>query len=107
MGRMELDRHQVLIQALTKGWGNGYAVIPPGHPRYGDECLDIYVHGGMTWGAYARDVDWPELLPEERDCWVVGFDTAHAFDTPERCTRAYVRSEAKRLAKLLEAMWPE
>ena len=107
IGKDKIHRFPALIEALTKGWGNGYAIIPLEHPRYGDGCLDLDVHGGITWSAFARDMDWPQLLPEERDCWVVGFDTAHAFDTPERCTRAYVRNEAKRLAKQLEAMWPE
>ncbi len=107
MGKQELSRYPCLIEALTKGWGNGYAVIPPGHPLWGKEYLDLNVHGGITWSAFGRDMEWPEILPEERDCWVIGFDTAHAFDTPKRCTRTYVRNEAKRLARQLEAMWPE
>ncbi len=51
--------------------------------------------------------DWSEILAEERDCRMVDFDTGHPFDTPERCTKAYVESEAQRLAEMPEAMWPE
>jgi hypothetical protein len=106
MGEEEFNKFPALRETMTKGWGNGYAVIPPGHPLFGQENPDLNVHGGITWSASVGDVDWPELLPEERNCWVVGFDTAHAFDTPERCDRAYVENEAKRLAEQLEAMWP-
>ena len=63
---------------LKTGWGNGYIEIPPGHWLYGLHYDDIEalnppfnVHGGITYSS------------RQGKNWVLGFDTAHCYDTPE------------------------
>lgn len=95
---------QIIIEALTKGWGQGYAIIPPGHPYYGI-LPDVEVHGGITFSEYAKDIDWPEISPEDKNGYIIGFDTAHAWDTPEQWPKENVEAEARYLAEQLEDMW--
>ena len=95
---------KIIIEELTKGWGQGYAIIPPKHPYYGI-VPDVDVHGGVTFSEYAKDIDWPEISAEDKTGYVIGFDTLHAWDTPEQWPKENVEAEAKRLAEQLESMW--
>ena len=69
------------------GWGNGYVLIPKGHPLHGKDYdeISVSVHGGLT---FAQLVDeefisvWG-LDEEDEGCWCVGFDTVHWQDTLE------------------------
>ena len=94
-----------ISKILIKGWGNGYAIIPPGHPLYGAESLDIEVHGPITLYAWARDFNIPEISEEDKDGFVIGFNCQHYCDTPESCPKEYVEERAKELAEILDAMW--
>jgi len=89
------------------GWGNGYVVIPPGHPCHGvdyDE-IDVDVHGGLTFGQKASEcADWPEIEDSDKDCWIVGFDTAHYGDTIRQWPMSRVLDEIEKLKNQLEAM---
>lgn len=89
------------------GWGNGYVAIPEGHPCYEmgyDEIHDkfnISVNGGLT---FAGTFNNPKLeIPKEVEgMWIVGFDTLHYGDTPERWpNEESVMKEAERLKQQL------
>ena len=95
---------RIIVEELTKGWGQGYAIIPPKHPCYGI-IPDVEVHGGLTFSEYAKNLDWPEISAEDKDGYIIGFDTLHAWDTPERWPKERVEAEAKYLAEQLENMW--
>tara|TARA_R110001583_G_scaffold123825_8_gene275248 strand:+ start:340 stop:663 length:324 start_codon:yes stop_codon:yes gene_type:complete len=73
--------------SLGGGLYNGYITLPEGHPWFEvdlpDEAHDI--HGRITYSE------------KEGDEWVIGFDTAHAGDTPEKWPIAKVAEEAERL----------
>lgn len=81
---------------ISRGWGNGYLVIPRGHILWGKDYEDInsdddiYVHGGWTFSRYYReidkiknkiitDLDGIELKIKDDD-WIIGFDTSHYND---------------------------
>ncbi len=91
-----------------KGWGNGYVVIPKGHPLHGkgyDEINEhISVHGGLTFAAPASELDesWGEVTKEDKSGWVVGFDTCHFQDTPANWTKEKVQQETDRLMKQIQ-----
>lgn len=89
---------------IKSGWGNGYVVIPYGHFLHGktyDEihelCPDLEVNGGLTLSQMVCALPWMEtaLLPPYD--WVVGFDTAHAWDTPEAWPEERVLEETEHL----------
>ena len=92
------------------GWGNGYVIIPKGHPLYGKDYRTIHkmmpeldVHGGLT---YSTTVDTEiirhmNLDQEDRGQWIVGFDTLHYGDTAEYWTKKRVQGETNRLKKQL------
>jgi hypothetical protein len=94
------------------GWGNGYAVIPEGHPLYGkhyDEINDyVSCNGGLTYSSDYKSMDkWVEkgwLLPEDEGGWIVGFDTAHYMDTLEKWPKEAVEKHAQELAEQLEKL---
>lgn len=52
--------------------------------------IAVSVHGGLTYSDETDD-----------GLWRVGFDTAHAFDSPEDWDREAVVAEVKRLADQL------
>jgi hypothetical protein len=87
---------------FAQGWGNGYVVIPVAHPLHGVhyDMIDIDVHGGLTFSELVDDVLIEnfagKLSEEDKGCWVVGFDTAHAYSNEEH-TRAFVEAETNYL----------
>lgn len=90
--------------AFDVGWGNGYVVIPKEHPLWGVgyDDIDVDVHGGLTYSEMADNcMGWKEVLPSDKGCWVVGFDTAHLGDNPINCNRDYVLKETIRLREQL------
>ena len=92
------------LEGCETGWGNGYIVIPEGHPMHGVDydLIDVDVHYGLTFSALADDLDWPELKEEDKGGWVVGFDTAHLGDTLEKWPKQEVEKEAERAAEQLK-----
>ena len=92
------------------GWGNGYVVIPEGHPAHGKDYDDIHVsvHGGLTFSALVDEklltelADDGVLTKEEIGSWVVGFDTAHFNDTLSNWPKEHVEAETGRLKEQLE-----
>ena len=93
------------LAGCSTGWGNGYVVIPKGHPLHGEdyENIDVDVHGGLTFADAADNLDWPELIDEDKGGWVVGFDTAHLGDDLNKWPNAEtVLGEAERLKSQLE-----
>jgi hypothetical protein len=95
------------LPGMAHGWGNGYVLIPKGHPLHGkhyDE-IDVDVHGGLTFAEKASECNgWTEIAEEDKECWIVGFDTAHFNDSIYTWTKERVEKETKRLAEQLEAV---
>jgi hypothetical protein len=93
------------IKGMNKGWGNGYVLIPEGHPDHGKpyDDIDVDVHGGLTYAELCDDEmieRWPVgglIAEEDKGCWVVGFDTCHYSDTPGKWPKEAVEMEAERL----------
>lgn len=86
------------------GWGNGYVLIPEGHPLHGKpyDDIEVDVHGGLTFSELV-DEDminhWGEKLLSKEDIggWLVGFDTAHYSDNMCNWPKEAVQAEANRL----------
>jgi hypothetical protein len=76
---------------LDFGWGNGYIVIPKGHKLYGMHYNSIHdfipqldCNGGLTFSEFGSECkSWSEINSLDYDKWIVGFDTAHSWDTLE------------------------
>lgn len=91
------------------GWGNGYVLLPKGHPWYGKfyTDIDVYVHGGLTysdlfpynWFAGDRHFEMCEQLNinKLKDFWCIGFDCSHYDDDLTTCPQSYVWEQAKSL----------
>ncbi len=87
------------------GWGNGYVLIPKGHPVHGVhyDGIDVDVHYGLTFSEPVdakMAADW-ELEGQDIGCWMVGFDTAHGGDTLEKWPMEAVQAETDRLRNQL------
>ena len=94
------------LMMSSTGWGNGYVVIPKGHKLHGKDYdnIDVDVHGGLTFAANSDELDWEELIEEDKGGYVVGFDCAHAGDNSENCPKRYVEKEAENLKEQLEKL---
>lgn len=61
------------------------------------------MHGGVTFSRLAAECKLNGVLlldgvhPVPKDWWVIGFDTCHSGDTPERWTKEAVIAETRRL----------
>lgn len=87
------------------GWGNGYAILPPGHPFHGkhhDDIPGVVVHGGLTFSGKVSDFDWNGLDQFDENCWIIGFDTCHDGDTIEEWSRDKVIEHTKFLLNQLQ-----
>ena len=82
------------------GYHCGYVSIPPIHPLFGIDYIDMEfdpdVHGGIT---YSGDRG-------EKGTWWYGFDCDHLYDTILQCNEPYVVRECERLAKQLRDIEP-
>ena len=91
------------------GWGNGYVVIPKGHPLHGKDYNTIHdlmpkleVNGGLTFADSVSNLNtWEEIPKGYKGGWVVGFDTAHSYDTLEIWSKEKVMEEAENLKNQL------
>lgn len=85
------------------GWGNGYVLIPEGHPLWGKhyEEIDINIHGGLTFSDYIDEhmVEEWNLDTEDVGSWCVGFDTCHYKDTLLKWPKERVIEETEKLKK--------
>ena len=119
---------RAVIVNVRNSHNNGYIILPHDHPAYGkdysywssekdakelttvEDAIDnIKVHGGLTFASNSL----PNV--EDKDIWIFGFDTAHAWDqsrTKEyapgtQCTyknMQYVEKECEALAKQFKRM---
>ena len=93
---------------METGWGNGYVLLPKGHPCYGMDYdsihnkYDIDVHYGLTFAGSASNFDWKEIRKEDKDKWMIGFDTAHYGDNLKKWPKEAVQKEADNLLKQME-----
>jgi hypothetical protein len=106
---------------MEVGWGNGYVLLPPGHPLHSKHYDDIeaYVHGGLTFASkyigvlkkykdskfdYQMDEDLAERVKGGYsfldEYWCIGFDTGHYDDDLITCPKEYVWSETQKLHKI-------
>lgn len=98
---------------FERGWGNGYVLIPEGHPLYGNrdyyaDCFNsLDVHGGITYSEKDVPSKKAEFITDKPDpgCeyWVLGFDTAHYRDNTSM-DKEWVARETLRFKEQLEAM---
>lgn len=92
-----------IIPGLDFGWGNGYVILDNNHPWYEKdyEYINKFVniHGGLTFSAkITKDMvlTWG-LEIEDLDKWMIGFDTAHLYDSLLRWSKDAVQREADKL----------
>jgi hypothetical protein len=94
------------LPGMNHGWGNGYVLIPEGHPLHGVhyDNIDVNVHGGLTFSELV-DIDLAKKMHLEQEdigSWCVGFDTAHWNDTIEKWPERAVVAETCHLKLQLE-----
>lgn len=96
---------------FERGWGNGYVLIPEGHPLYGKQSYfdvnfnPLDVHGGVTYSEKCIPSKQAEFITDRPDFeyWVLGFDTAHAYSRASM-DKEWVKRETLRFKEQLEAM---
>lgn len=99
---------KIFMKMMEVGWGNGYVLIPIGHPLHGKNYEEIdefvSVHGGLTFSNLidADLIRHFNLEEEDIGKWCVGFDTCHFEDNIQRWPKEFVQAEADRLARQLE-----
>lgn len=88
------------------GWGCGYVALPEGHPFFGlKEDWDgnglpdgLEASGGITFASLIDNPKESNPFREYLGMWVLGFDTDHIWDSPERWPDAEsVMAEALKL----------
>lgn len=101
-------QRKIFMKMMEVGWGNGYALIPIGHPLHGKNYEEIdefvSVHGGLTFSNLidADLIRHFNLEEEDIGKWCVGFDTCHFEDNIQRWPKEFVQAEADSLARQLE-----
>ena len=97
-------RKNTWLSGTDNGWGNGYVVIPKDHKLYGIDYDDICVtvHGGLTFGEFATNLNNWEEVKDSNNGWVVGFDTSHCDDTILNWSKEAVIAETERLKIQIE-----
>jgi len=90
------------------GWGNGYVLIPIGHPLHGKnyDDINVNVHGGLIFSGLVNItmVEVYKLDKEDIGTWCVGFDTTYNNDTLREWTKERVQEETNKLRDKLIAL---
>lgn len=78
-GEQDGYRWEVVVNHMA--YRCGYVRIPKGHPWFGMDyaLLDVSCHGCLTFGSPGAD----EAGERDESEWWVGFDCAHAGDSPD------------------------
>ena len=113
MKRWNLSFSVRFAMAIDYGWGLGYVLLPPHHPLFGKNYDDIGmdVHGGLTFGQIFdsdRFLEWTldrEVFGDITKTnfekfdgyWIIGFDTNHAGDDMNSCSKDYVVEQTESL----------
>jgi hypothetical protein len=82
-----------------RGWGNGYAVVPKGHPLYKVQHVyasghDLDVNSEITFAGWR--------VHNGKEYWVIGFDTAHYGDSILKWPKEAVVREAINFAEQIK-----
>lgn len=111
------------------GTHNGCVAVPSNHPWCSKAELEInmilpmYIHGGVTYSyeysmedVNSENFKLEQIIPTEQisleelaksNYWLVGFDTAHANDTPETWNKTAVRAETEKLYLMAKIAYDE
>ena len=84
----------------SHGWGNGYVAVPPSHPLWGVDYMNVNkidIHGGLTYSNFYIHGMLRMQLELPSNYWVFGFDTKHWDDTLKTWPKKAVEAETKRL----------
>jgi hypothetical protein len=108
---MILENHLINSFGWSYGWGMGYVLLPEKHPFYGKnyDDINIDIHGGLTFGQKFDSkifLQWlgnREILGDVTienyknfdGYWIIGFDTNHAGDDLNNCSRNFVIAETE------------
>lgn len=81
LGEGVYNGYEWAIAANNMGFRCGYIKVTPGHPWHGAhyDQVDAFCHGGLTYSE--RDEPCEGEGPDNG--WWVGFDCAHAGDSPD------------------------
>lgn len=98
-------------QHMDIGWGNGYVLLPIGHPWHGVhyDKIDVDVHYGLTFSGLVGTFEverFEAITDADLGKWMIGFDTAHYRDSLERWPKEAVQAEADRLLQQIQDRWP-
>ena len=79
---------------------------------YDEICeLGITAHGGLTYSEELTETRrkefFTEFTSEDIGGWVIGFDTAHAWDNLQNCSMDFVLNETERLKNQIENYKPQ
>ena len=98
--------------AIERGWGNGYLVLPKGHPLWElhydqiNQSPYMEAHGGWTFSnSYSNLKKMKDKMITDghsfefnSDDWIIGFDTAHHNDSLRNWPRKEVFKHIRELA---------
>lgn len=113
---MKIDT--VIIENRRKGWnfgwGNGYVILPKDHPCFMlgydkiHERWDVSIHGGLTYADFPTgNPQVPKKFRDSKEYWMIGFDTAHIYDTFSIWPKEEVQEETDRLRFRMLEIWME
>jgi hypothetical protein len=94
-----VEKSETTPITYERGWGNGYAVVPKGHPLYGIEepygkGHVIDVNSEITFAGWRQH--------NGKEYWVIGFDTAHYGDSILKWPKEAVEREAINFAEQIK-----
>lgn len=98
---------------IERGWGNGYLVLPKGHPFWKvhydiiNESPHMGAHGGWT---FSNSCDKMKKIKDKmvldgspfefnEDDWIIGFDTVHYNDSLRNWPKEEVFKHIRELAE--------
>lgn len=104
------------LNGMDHGWGNGYVLIPVGHPLHNMDYdkIPVDVHGGLTFGEivtkemvdrWNTDMNDTCLTNDDIGAYLIGFDTAHLDDTQYNWPKEAVEQETQELVKQIETKY--
>jgi hypothetical protein len=84
-----------------RGWGNGYVLIPKGHPYLIHQLLtDLDPYGYLSIPDFHQEITFNEWT-KDNEYWKIGFDTNHRYNNSTH-DKQWVTKQCEELKAIID-----
>ncbi len=93
--------NEAFLRTISKGWGCGYIKVTSEHPFYKLAKIDMILQDSTNFYVnFSNEITLTELTQEHL---IIGFDTAHSWDSAETSNKQMVENTTLELFNIADS----